>query len=376
MRDAGQKENTGRTGVTKGRTDEFQGGGSTVDAARGRLTSLADVARRAGVSITTASRVMSASPHPVAADTRRRVLQAADELDFEPNLVARGLVAHRTSMVAILVDDLTDPAAALVARGVEDDAFEHGFSVVVGDTDGDTAKQVAYVRKLRAMRADAVLLATAAADGGANREDLMRQLRQVEGGGGVIVRLGPNGATPSDVAWSRRDVFDLAVGHLHALGHRRIALLAGHGRGGHTAAVDACRSAIEALGLALPPKHVVTMGAADSAAAMAQAIDALTPEVTALIATSDASAAALMAALQARGRRIPAELSICGLGDLPVASMVSPALTTVRLPLRESGRVGMLRAREVLDGGVSVKRTELPVELVVRDSTAPVREAF
>jgi LacI family transcriptional regulator len=345
-----------------------------VDAARGRLTSLADVARKAGVSITTASRVMSESSHPVAERTRERVRAAADELDFEPNLVARGLVAHRTSMVAVLVDDLTDPAAALVARGVEDDAFEHGFSVVVGDTDGDPAKEVAYVRKLRALRADAVLLATAGADGEAQRDELARQLRQVEGGGGVVVRLGPDGLTPCDVAWSRREAFDLAVAHLVGLGHREVALVVGRaGRAATAAVTDACRAAMDAAGLALPRERILAMAdQPDDAARAAGVMSGFTPIVTAVITTTDEDAAALIACLQAGGRRVPEDVSVCSLGDLPVAAVVSPALTTVRLPLRESGRVGMSRARDALEGVGPGMPTELPVELIVRDSTGPV----
>lgn len=340
-------------------------------ATRGRLTSLADVARKAGVSITTASRVMSESPHPVADTTRRRVLEAADELDFEPNLVARGLVAQRTSMVAVLVDDLTDPAGALVARGVEDDAFEHGFSVVVGDTDGDAAKEVAYVRKLRALRADAVLLATAGTDGDSERDELVRQLRQVEGGGAVVVRLGPDGATPCDVAWSRRDAFVLVVDHLRGLGHTQIALVVGNARRAATeAAIEACRAAAQEVGLALPDDRILAMGDRnDDAGRVVSALSACAPRVTAVVTTSDDDAAALIACLQADDRHVPDDVSVCGLGDFPVATVVSPALTTIRLPLRESGRIGMSRARDVLDGESRAKPTELPVELVVRDST-------
>ncbi len=339
--------------------------------ARGELSSLADVARRAGVSITTASRVMSESPHPVAEHTRRRVLAAADELDFEPNLMARGLVAQRTSMVAVLVDDLTDPAAALVARGVEDDAFEHGFSVVVGDTDGDVAKEVAYVRKLRALRADAVVLATAAIDGDVHREELARQLLKLEGGGGVVVRVGP-GREPSDVAWSEPEAFELAVRHLRTLGHEHLAFVT---RGdGHraSAAVEACRAALGTDGGLLPPDRVLAIGdPPDGVARVAHAICVLTPSVTGVLTASDEDAAALIAALQSTGRRVPHDVSVCGLGDLPVATVVSPALTTVRLPLRESGRAGMCLVRDALDGERPGRPTELPVELVVRDSTGP-----
>jgi DNA-binding LacI/PurR family transcriptional regulator len=110
----------------------------------------------------------------------------------------------------------------------------------------------------------------------------------------------------------------------------------------------------------------------DDAARAAGAITDFTPMVTAVITTTDEDAAALIACLQAGGRRVPEDVSVCSLGDLPVATVVSPALTTVRLPLRESGRVGMSRARDALDGAGPGTPTELPVELVVRDSTGPV----
>jgi LacI family transcriptional regulator len=335
-----------------------------------RLSSLADVARRAGVSITTASRVMSASQHPVAEHTRRRVLQAADELDFEPNLVARGLVAQRTSMVALLVGDMTESAASLTTRGAEDVAFEHGFSLLVGNTDGDTQKEVAYVRKLRALRADAVLLATCARASDPQTEQLARQLRQVESAGGVVVRLGSDATGRADVGWSMRDAFGLVAGHLRALGHRDVALVAGAGREGVTAAaVDAARGAARGEGLELPDDRVaVTDGQAGADERVLRACR----DATAVITTCDEPAAAVVGALRRAGRRVPADVSVTGMGDLPIAVLLEPTLTTVRVPLREQGRRAMSVACDLLDGAVRPEPAEVAVELVVRDSSAPV----
>src|SRR3954452_11114414 len=119
-----------------------------------RLTSLADVAARDGVSITTASRVLSGSEHPVAEPTRAKVMAAASDLDFEPNMLARGLVMQRTHIVGVLVHDLTDEFYARIVRGIENVAFENGFSVVVCDTDRNAEKEIAYVRRLRSQRVD------------------------------------------------------------------------------------------------------------------------------------------------------------------------------------------------------------------------------
>ena len=102
-----------------------------------RLTSLADVAKRAEVSVTTASRVLSGSAHPVAAATRSRVLEVAAELDFEPNLVARGLVVQRTHLVAVLVHDITDEFYARIVRGIEDVGYANGFSTIVCEKASD-----------------------------------------------------------------------------------------------------------------------------------------------------------------------------------------------------------------------------------------------
>src|SRR5581483_1861606 len=281
-----------RAALTGGRVDGTGGGGQVVDASRRRLTSLADVARRAGVSVTTASRVMSASSHPVAERTRRKVIQAAEELDFEPNLVARGLVAQRTSIVGLLVGDVADPAAALVVRGAEDVAFEHGFSVLVADTDGDPDKELAYVRKLRALRADAVILAGSSVAGNGGLDELARQLQLVEEANGVIVRLVPEPGIAADVTWSRDDAYRLLLEHLVALGHETFALVTGPPSRATDAAVAACTAAARAFGADLRPEHVIAVDdAPERAGAIADPLVCVGPTPTAVLAASDAIAA-------------------------------------------------------------------------------------
>ncbi|HZR11894.1 MAG TPA: LacI family DNA-binding transcriptional regulator [Acidimicrobiia bacterium] len=343
-----------------------------MDASRRRLTSLADVARRAGVSVTTASRVMSASSHPVAERTRRKVIQAAEELDFEPNLVARGLVAQRTSIVGLLVGDVADPAAALVVRGAEDVAFEHGFSVLVADTDGDPDKELAYVRKLRALRADAVILAGSSVAGNGGLDELARQLQLVEEANGVIVRLVPEPGIAADVTWSRDDAYRLLLEHLVALGHETFALVTGPPSRATDAAVAACTAAARAFGADLRPEHVIAVDdAPERAGAIADPLVCVGPRPTAVLAASDAIAAGVALGLRRAGRRVPEDVSVAGIGDLPIAEFGPVPLTTVRAPYRELGAAAMRRARDALEDpgprGVDV----LPVELVVRASTGP-----
>jgi LacI family transcriptional regulator len=343
-----------------------------VDAPRRRLTSLADVARRAGVSITTASRVMSESSHPVAERTRRKVVQAAEELDFEPNLVARGLVAQRTSIVGLLVGDVADPAAALVVRGAEDVAFEHGFSIIVADTDGDSDKELSYVRKLRALRADAVVLAASSVGANGELEELGRQLHLVEQAGGVIVRMVPEPGLPVDVTWSRDDAYRLLVEHLVSLGHRTLALVTGPPSRATDAAAAACTAAAHSLGAQLLPEHVIAVGETpDRAGAVADPLLCVDPTPTAVLAASDAIAAGVASGLLRAGRRVPEDVSVTGLGDLAFAEFGPVPLTTVRVPYRQLGAAAMAQARLALDEDGHPRPETVPVELVVRASTGP-----
>jgi LacI family transcriptional regulator len=223
------------------------------------------------------------------------------------------------------------------------------------------------------LRADALLVATAAFGVGPDREELGRQLRQVEGAGGVVVRLVPGTSAKADVSWSRRHAFDLLVQHLRGLGHRELALVARRERDVEsTPSVEACREAVAACGVVLRDEHVHLLDPHASVLTnVARALTGSSSRPTAVLVTGDEQAAALMHALRGEGVRVPADISVTGVGDRDIARVVTPALTTVRVPLRESGRVAMLRARELLDGAPRANPVLLPVELVVRDSTAP-----
>ncbi len=145
--------------------------------------SLSDVAASAGVSLATASRVLSDSPHRVAESTRQRVLSAADLLDFVPNLVARGLVARRTSTFGVIVHDMTDEYFAQIARGIEDVAYAGGRATLICNSDRRPDKELAYVRKLRSMRVDAILFTGSGLCDPAYQVAVQAQLRQLEAAG-------------------------------------------------------------------------------------------------------------------------------------------------------------------------------------------------
>ena len=340
-----------------------------------RLTSLADVAARAGVSITTASRVLSGSRHPVAEATRAKVLEAASELDFEPNLLARGLVMQRTHIVGVLVHDLRDEFYARIVRGIEDVAFANDFSVVVCETDRDPDKEIAYVRRLRSQRADAVIYAgSSAADSYAEKqEQIEEQIRRLENAGAVLLRLAPHATVEPDVTYSTREGFGLLVDHLADLGHSEFAYV------GAPVALNSTKVARHALaealfrhGIEFRAERMIpgdgTRAAGEEAAK--QLVEQGLP-VTAVLAATDHAAAGLLEGFAALGVDVPAEVSVVGFGDLTLAHDLS--LTTVRVPLTEVGDTAMKRCIWYLGGGARAGRDNLPLELVVRSSCGPAR---
>src|SRR5947209_16571530 len=137
--------------------------------------SITEVAKRAGVSVASASRVLSSSTYPVSAETRRKVLKAAEEVSYTPNSLARSLRAQRSNLIAVLVGDNADPYFAEIMRGVEDVANESGYLTIVCNSDRDAAKELHYLHVLQDYRVDGVIFAGSAL----NEAGHSRKLEQV-----------------------------------------------------------------------------------------------------------------------------------------------------------------------------------------------------
>ena len=162
------------------------------------MASITEVARLAGVSAATASRVVSASDYPVSTATRERVLEAARTLDYVPNALARGLLKSRVPVVAVIVHDITDPYFAEVVRGVEDAASGAGFLVITCSSERDAERERSYVRLLRSIRAAAVVFAGSGLDEPKVTEEIDRHLAAMRADGAAIVHCRRR-ARPADV---------------------------------------------------------------------------------------------------------------------------------------------------------------------------------
>ncbi len=333
---------------------------------------LLDVATHAGVSEATASRVLAGS-RPVGDALRTRVLASASALAYTPNPHARALARSRDASIALVVHDVTDPYFSEVARGALEAACEAGRTVVISDTGRHLGRELEVVRRARAQRVEALVLAgSGSADRGAC-ERLGAELLAFERSGGRAALVGRHLVAGDCVRPDNVLAGRLLGGHLLALGHRVVGVVAGPD--GLTASDDRLAGLLAVLASGLPsgtaPAEVHVRAGAftrDGGEAAASELLALAPGLTAIAALNDQMAIGALAALRRLGRRVPDAVALCGIDDIPVARDLAPALTTVRVPMVELGRraVGL-----VLGEKVHTRRDEcLDVELVVRQSTA------
>jgi LacI family transcriptional regulator len=336
------------------------------------VASITEVARLAGVSIATASRVVSSADYPVSAAARERVLEAARALDYVPNELARGLLKSQIRVVGVIVHDITDPYFAEIVRGVEDGATKAGYLVITCSSERSAERESSYVRLLRSMRAAAIIFAGSGLDDPALNEELPRHLAAMRGHGAAVVHLSPHALGEPEIVVDNVGGIAAMIAALVELGHRRIAFLAGPASL-YVARqrLDGYRRGLSDAGIELDERLVVTTGftAEDGARAVDSLIATGLP-FSAISCASDLLALGALRRLHELGIDVPHQVSVAGYDDIPVAAMTAPALSTVRLPLRDMGRRGFEYADRVL-AGQSPSQVLVPTTVVLRDSTAP-----
>jgi DNA-binding LacI/PurR family transcriptional regulator len=336
------------------------------------VTSITEVARRAGVSIATASRVMSEADYAVHPQTRERVLEAARTLDYVPNALARGLLKNTIPVVGVIVHDITDPYFSEIVRGVEDAASPVGYLVITCSSERDAERERSYIRLLRSMRAAAVIFAGSGLDDPALNEELPKHVRAMRGYGAAIVHLSPHALGPPEVSVDNAGGIAAMVAALVELGHRRIAFLAGP-TSLYVARdrLEGYRRGLAAAGIDLDERLIVTT-TFDREGGI-EGIDALltgNARFSAVCCANDLLALGALTRLGELGIPVPGRVSVAGFDDIQMAAMTSPSLSTVRLPLREMGRRGFEYADAVLADRRPRCET-MPTTIILRDSTAP-----
>ena len=334
--------------------------------------SLRHVARLAGVSVATASRVMSGSNHPVSERTRQRVLSAADTLSFEPNRLARALVTARSQTVGVIVHDISDPYFGEIVKGLEDGIHADDYRLFVASSDRDPEKELSYVRAFHAHQVDAIVFAASALTDPGYATTLHELTARFRTRGGVIVVLSDHILEGPRVLFdNRRAVADM-VGYLAERGHRRVAYIGG------PAELEVSRvrlagftEAVAELGLAVGPEYVANgrFTITGGGAAMAELSERV--EVTAVLAANDLMAIGAMRQLLASGVAVPDDVSVAGLDDIPIAEYGPVPLTTMRVPTYEIGLQGASLLLEALGNGDPAD-ARLGGEIIERDSVSTI----
>jgi LacI family transcriptional regulator, galactose operon repressor len=335
------------------------------------MASITEVARLAGVSVATASRVVSAADYPVSARARARVLEAARELDYVPNALARGLLKSRVPVVAVIVHDITDPYFAEVVRGVEDAAATAGYLVITCSSERDAEREASYVRLLRSMRAAAVVFAGSGLDDPDSNAEIDRHLDAMRADGAAVVHLSPFAGGEPEIGVDNTAGIAAMVAALVELGHREIAFLAGPSA--LFVARDRLagyRRGLAVAGLPFDERLVVRTGFDRAGGALAvDVLRAAGVPFTAIACANDLLALGALQRLADLGIDVPAEVSVAGFDDISTAALTAPSLSTVRLPLREMGRLGFEVADRRL-AGAETEPIQVPIEVVLRGSTA------
>ncbi|WP_116176253.1 LacI family DNA-binding transcriptional regulator [Kutzneria buriramensis] len=330
---------------------------------------LVDVAREAGVHPGTASRALNPNARgEVSRQTVRRVERAAHLLGYLPNTVARGLRTSRSLVVALVVPDITNPLFPYIVRGAEQVLVEAGYTLVLTDTNNDPGRERSQVAAMRAGGVDGFIVATARW-----QDPVLDELAAAAVPTVLVNRRNQSCSFPYFGTDDRHGI-DLCVDHLKQLGHRSILHLAGPAdtSTGRERA-SAFRQAMRAR--RLPTARAVVNCSSFTEQAGAAAVNTVLAQgfsFTAIVAGNDLLAIGALEALTARGIECPRDVSITGYNDVDFMRRLTPAFTTVRVPLN---KMGALAARTLLGwlGGTEPElgaKVLLPVEFMHRGTTA------
>lgn len=329
------------------------------------MATIKDVAAYANVSVATVSHVINNTRY-VTPELRERVLQAMRELDYAPNLVARGLRSNRTNLIALVIPDITNPYFPEVARGVQDVANQHDYVTILGNTDRDIAQERRILHILSRQRVEGIILNP----GGVTADELL----PIQNAGVHIVIFGhqiDHPAFDSVMVDDRQAARDI-VNHLISRGHRRIAHLGSSRPNSGRLRYEGYLEALHEHGLSADPA-LVTEGPWTQKGGYTAMNNLLQhrPLPTAVFAANDLMAIGAMQSIKEAGLRIPDDIAVAGFDDIDQAACVSPSLTTVRQPKYEMGKklAEILFCRLTSQEPREPQRIILPYTLEIRAST-------
>lgn len=333
------------------------------------MSTISDVAKRAGVSTMTVSRVINNSGY-TSPETRTRVQKAVDDLGYVPNALARGLRFKQTKTLALIVTDITNPFFTTLARGVEDTANAAGFTVIFGNTDESESKEHKYMRMLLQQQVDGILLVPAR-----STSDTLKSIRRQSTPIIVMDRRMPAHTEVDMVRCDSEQAAHHLVSMLIELGHKRIAVLSGPK---HVSTAEdrvaGYRRALKGAGIT-EHRNWIYRGtfSQESGYEMAQEALRVHPRPTAVFAAHNYYAPGVLKVARELGLNVPRDLSIVAFDDLHSTLVSDPFFTAAVQPAYEMGKqaTNLLLARLKGTAPEPCQEIVLPVEITLRASHAP-----
>jgi DNA-binding LacI/PurR family transcriptional regulator len=332
------------------------------------MVTISDVAKKANVSRSTVSRVLNNQTHHVCEETRRAVLQAAKDLGYKPNSIARSLKTKKSHCIGVVTDDIDTPFLPSMLKAIEHYAFSRGYSALVCNSGYELHRQKAYIEMLTARQVDGIIFAASFVY--SYTQELIKP-------GVPIVYAYCHSPHPkknsviSDDATAARQ----AVDYLVSLGHRRIGYINGpEGVIPSQERIKGYKQALQNHDLIFDAK-LVRHGEWEqpqSAYQAAKDLLSLKDPPTAIFAANDVMATGVIDAVCDLGLHVPKDISVLGYDDRDMARFLKPPLTTVRLPMAD---IGSAVAKMLIDslekGETLVDSTYVPCELIIRKSCGP-----
>jgi LacI family transcriptional regulator len=333
------------------------------------VSTIADVAREAGVSVSTVSHVINGTRR-VSPATARAVRAVIDATDYRPNVVARSLKTASTRSVGIAISAIANPYFSDIICAIETECARLGMMIFLSDTQDDPARELAVLTALHQRRVDGVILAPSADP----EHRALRYLRATRLPC-VLVDRTPDPAF-DQVGVNNREAMRELVDYVARLGHRRIGYIGGHpGFETTLERIIGYRNCLEHLGLNFDERYLVTGNASTASAEQAaHALLSLPDPPTAIVTGNNMATIGAMRAVRARGLSVPADISIAGFDDFEWADCFEPRLTLVAQPCEEIGRRAAFLLMERIAAPEGARRTvRLDATLRLRDSCARPR---
>ncbi|HOQ08061.1 MAG TPA: LacI family DNA-binding transcriptional regulator [Clostridiales bacterium] len=328
------------------------------------MSTIKDVAKRAGVSVATVSRVINGSSR-VSPATAKKVRTAVAELNYRPNLLGRNLRKTRSERVLVLIPNIANPFYAEIVKGVEDVASQHGYSIMLCNTDSDPEREKRYVKMLKSRLADGAILMASEMTG----EELTELSLEIP----IVQCCEYKAGLPiTHVSINNEMAAYKAVKHLIGLGHKKIAFI-----GARNQFLSSLRRkegylrALEEAGIDFDPACCAYGDYSyESGFRIMKQLLKLDPRPTAVFCVSDMMAIGAIRSAMEENLLVPEDLAVCGFDNIHFSSMFKPAITTVSQPMYDLGCMAMEALINIIEGKKEgTAEYFLEHELIIREST-------